>query len=301
MRMNLRQIEVFRAILLSGSISDAAKQLHVSQPAVSRLLSYTEQRLGLKLFERIKGRLYATPEANRLFQEVDIVYQGVQRVNEVAEDLIENRAGHVRIGCSPSLGHDLMPQAITRFYDKYPDARITLETQTPRTLVQSVLTQRVELGIAFTMESQPSVDSQLLYENKMVVALHTSHPLARKNSIHIKELIEQPLIGYSSDIPVGQLLRRMWLDAGLDVRPRTEVTQLHVACALVQAGAGVALIDELTASGPIWTRITVRPMQPTVAAPVSIMHSTFAPLSRMAQAFVDTLYEMPGAVKRPAG
>lgn len=300
MRMNLRQIEVFRAILLSGSISDAAKQLHVSQPAVSRLLSYTEQRLGLTLFERIKGRLYATPEANRLFQEVETVYQGVQRVNEVAEDLIENRAGHLRIGCSPSLGHDLMPRAISRFYEKYPDARITLETQTPRTLLQSVLTQRVELGLAFTMETHPSVSAQLLYQNKMVVALHERNPLTAKKSIHIKELLDQPLIGYSTEIPVGQLLRKMWLDAGLTARPRTVVTQLHVACALVQAGAGVALIDELTATGPVWTQIQVRPIKPRLAVPVSILHGTFAPLSRMAQAFIDTLYDMPGAVKRPA-
>ncbi|CAJ3076526.1 LysR family transcriptional regulator [Burkholderia pseudomallei] len=63
MRLNLRQIEVFRAIMLTGSISGAAKLLHVSQPAVSRLISYAEQRLGLALFERIKGRLYPTPEA----------------------------------------------------------------------------------------------------------------------------------------------------------------------------------------------------------------------------------------------
>src|SRR5471032_3000145 len=88
MKLNLRQIEVFRAIMLSGSISGASKLLYVSQPAVSRLISYTEQRLGLMLFQRIKGRLYPTPEARRLFTEVNVVYQGVQRVNEVADDLI---------------------------------------------------------------------------------------------------------------------------------------------------------------------------------------------------------------------
>ena len=61
MKINLRQIEVFRAIMLTHSMSGAAKALHVSQPAISRLVSHTEQRLGLKLFERIKGRLYPTP------------------------------------------------------------------------------------------------------------------------------------------------------------------------------------------------------------------------------------------------
>ncbi|MET5019937.1 LysR family transcriptional regulator, partial [Burkholderia pseudomallei] len=62
MRLNLRPIEVFRAIMLTGSISGAAKLLHVSQQAVSRLISYAEQRLGLAQFESIKGRLYPTPE-----------------------------------------------------------------------------------------------------------------------------------------------------------------------------------------------------------------------------------------------
>ncbi len=86
MKINLRQIEVFRAIMLARSISGAAKVLNVSQPAVSRLVAYTEQRLGIQLFERIKGRIYPTPEANRLFMEVDSLYQYVTRVNEVAED-----------------------------------------------------------------------------------------------------------------------------------------------------------------------------------------------------------------------
>lgn len=86
MKLNLRQIEVFRAIMLSGSISGASKLLFVSQPAVSRLIAYTEQRLGLMLFERIKGRLYPTPEARRLFVEVTALYQNVQRVNEVADN-----------------------------------------------------------------------------------------------------------------------------------------------------------------------------------------------------------------------
>ena len=100
MKLNLRQIEVFRAIMISGSISGASKLLFVSQPAVSRLIAYTEQRLGLMLFERIKGRLSPTPEARRLFVEVTALYQNVQRVNEVADNLAENREGQLRLSLS---------------------------------------------------------------------------------------------------------------------------------------------------------------------------------------------------------
>ena len=87
MPMNLRQIEMFRAIMVTGSISGAARLLSVSQPAISRLLAYTEDRLGIALFERVKGRVQPTPEARQLFVGVDQVHQEVTRVNELAEEL----------------------------------------------------------------------------------------------------------------------------------------------------------------------------------------------------------------------
>jgi len=90
MQLNLRQIETFRAVMTTGSISGAAKLLFISQPAVSRSLAHMEQRLGFALFERVKGRLYATPEAKKLHREVEAVYRGVQRVGELALELSEN-------------------------------------------------------------------------------------------------------------------------------------------------------------------------------------------------------------------
>jgi len=292
MRLNLKQIEVFRAIMMTGSISGAAKLLHVSQPAVSRLIGYTEQRLGLILFERIKGRLYPTPEARHLFVEVNSVYQGVQRVNEVAEDLIQNRMGHLRIACSPSLGQSLIPSAIAKFHTELPEARVILHTMIPDVLLQAVLTQQVELGIAFLHEGHPNVISQQLYENRLVVALPANHPLTAKNVINIEELVDQPFIGYGSDIPIGQLVRKLLDDADMILRPVVEVQQIHVACALVQAGVGIALIDEITANGPIWTRVVFRPIEPTGKTPISIVHGMYEPLSRLAQSFIATLESM---------
>ncbi|MBI6160072.1 HTH-type transcriptional regulator GltC [compost metagenome] len=289
MRLNLKQIEVFRAIMLTGSISGAAKLLHVSQPAVSRLIGYTEQRLGLTLFERIKGRLYPTPEARHLFVEVNSVYQGVQRVNEVAEDLIQNRMGHLRIACSPSLGQGLIPSAIAKFHAQLPEARVILHTMIPDVLLQAVLTQQVELGVAFLHEGHPNVYSRQLYENRLVVALPASHPLTAKNVIGIEDLIDQPFIGYGAEIPIGQLVRKLLSDADIILRPTVEVQQIHVACALVQAGVGIALIDEITANGPVWTKVVFRPIEPTAKTPISIVHGMYEPLSRLAQAFIATL------------
>jgi len=289
MKLNLRQIEVFRAIMLSGSISGASKLLFVSQPAVSRLIAYTEQRLGRMLVERIKGRLYPTPEARRLFVEVTALYQNVQRVNEVADNLAENREGQLRLSCSPSLGQSLLPRAIARFRQLHPEIRIVLQTLIPAVMEQSLLTQQVELGVAYMPVNHPSLATRPLYENRIVAVLPAGHPLAARRQVTAAELAREPLIGYSADIPFGMLVHKLFGAEDAQPEPRIEVQQAHVACALVQAGAGVALVDEITVAGPIWSQVVTVPIADTVSAPVNVFHLQLQPLSRLAQAFIDVL------------
>jgi DNA-binding transcriptional LysR family regulator len=292
--MNLRQIEVFRATMLTGSISGAAKLLHVSSPAVSRLISTTEQRLGLTFFKRIKVRLYPTPEARRLFMEVDAVYQGVERVNEVAEDLVGNRVGHLRIACSPSLGQLMLPHAVKRFYQRLPDVRIVLHTQLPHILLQTVLTQQVDLGVAFIQETHPNLAQQPLCENRLVAALPKDHPLAAKPTLHLEDFRDQSFIGYGGDTQIGRLIRKHFLDHGLTIRAKVEVQQVHVACAFVQDGLGISIVDELSAMSPVWPNLVTRPLEPSASAPISMIHGAFSPLSRLAEEFMATLSEMYG-------
>ncbi|MGA0572847.1 LysR substrate-binding domain-containing protein [Variovorax sp. VNK109] len=292
MRLNLRQIEVFRAIMQTGSISRAAGLLNVSQPAVSRLLSYTEQRLGLKLFERIKGRLYPTPEAKRLFVEVNLVYQGVQRVNEVAEDLIEHRMGHLRLACVPSLGQGLLPHAIARFLAKYPDVRVSLFTMRPHVLINALLTQQADLALVFLTDPHPSIEATQIYGNRLVAALPANHPLTARNVVSLEDLAAEKFIGYSHDTQIGQFMRQLFADAGLTIRPAVEVQQVDIACAMVQTGIGVALIDEITPLAPVWTRVVVRPVENAVDTPVNLLRATFEPMSRIGQAFIDVLQDM---------
>lgn len=292
MSLNLRQIEVFRATMLTGSISGAAKLLQVSSPAVSRLISSTEQRLGFTFFQRIKGRLYPTPEARRLFLEVDAVYQGVERVNEVAEDLAGNRVGHLRIACNPSLGQLMLPHAVKRFFERLPDVRIVLHTLLPSVLMQAVLTQQVELGVAFLQETHPNLVVRPLCENRLVAALPKDHPYAARESLHLSDFLDQPFIGYGADSPIGRLTRKLFLEAGMTLRARVEVQQVHVACAFVHDGLGISIIDELSARSPVWPNMITRPLEPAAAAPISIVHGAFSPPSRLAQEFMATLAEL---------
>lgn len=289
MKLNLRQIEVFRAIMLSGSISGASKLLYVSQPAVSRLIAYTEQRLGLLLFERIKGRLHPTPEAKILFEEVNALYNNVQRVNEVAENLAENRIGQLRLASSPNIGQSLMPQAVALFNQRHPEIRIVLHTLIPSVMLQALLTHQVELGVTYMPVPHPSLTASPFFDNPIVAVLPANHRLASHTSITTKDLIGEKLIGYGSDIPFGQLMQQILDTEDRISTPIVEVQQAHVACAMVQAGVGIALVDEITLKGPIWSKAVTVPLAKKFCAPINIFHIELEPLSRPAQEFITIL------------
>ncbi|HEY9281747.1 MAG TPA: LysR family transcriptional regulator [Eoetvoesiella sp.] len=289
MKINLRQIEVFRTIMLTHSISGAAKALNVSQPAVSRLIAYTEQRLGLQLFERIKGRIYPTPEAKRLFIEVESVYQGVQRVNEVAEDLIHQRTAYLRVACSANLSQSLLPRAISEFRRSHPDVQIILRTMSPNTLLQALLDRQFEIGVAYMSISHPNLQMQQLYETDIVAAVPRSHPLATRKKLHFKDLENQVLIGYASDIPFARIIRDMAKRADCTLQPCIEVQQAHVAWALAQEQTGIALVDRQTAQSLELGDIVLKPLAPTGKVNVEVFHLLYEPLGRPAQAFLDVL------------
>lgn len=272
MLLNLRQIEVFRAIMLTGSISKAAQLLNVSQPAISRLLSYTESRIGLVLFERIKGRLYPTPEARRLYQEVEQVHNSVQRVNEVATDLIEKRHGSLHIAVSPSLGQTLIPMAVTRFRQAFPDVKVYVRTLISSDLVQALVTQQAEVGVAIVPLTHPSLHAQSIYENHLVAVLPASHPLADKQELDASDLEGLNLIGYGNDTPYGQMVQQLFGNRPGVPQLAVEVRLTHIACAMVQAGAGIAIVDELAVAGRVWPDVVVRPINPRTTMQIGRAH-----------------------------
>src|SRR5437879_727371 len=113
--MNLRQMEVFRAVMQAGSVTGAARVLNISQPAVTGVLRHTEAGLKFRLFERIKGRLLPTPEARALFGEIEQIFDRVDVVDRLIGDLQDARVGTLDIVAIPALGVSLLPSAIGAF------------------------------------------------------------------------------------------------------------------------------------------------------------------------------------------
>ncbi|WP_251978342.1 LysR substrate-binding domain-containing protein [Salinicola avicenniae] len=288
MALNLRQIEVFRAVMTTGSISGASRVLMISQPAVSRMLSHTEQRIGFPLFERVKGRLYPSPEARRLFRDVENVYRDVQRVNTTLHDLTQRRHGVVRIAASSSLGHQLVPWAITSFRAQH-DVRVSLDCQRHVQLRDQLLDRQADLGISLFPVNHPNLEVHPLHQARMVCVCPVDHPLADRGTVTLAELRQFDLIGYGAETPFGQHIRSAFESAGEPWRPATEVDSPHYACALADAGGGIALIDEFTWRGWRGDRLTAVPLPDEQRLIVSLAYPRTEPLSQLARAFISHL------------
>ncbi|MDQ8033204.1 LysR family transcriptional regulator [Bordetella genomosp. 1] len=283
--LNLRQIEVFRAIMMAGSISGAGRALHVSQPAVSRVLALTESRLGYALFERARSRLVPTPEARRLYGEVEQVYGGIQRVNDLAAALAHDGAGMLRVVSSASFGQRLVPQAILRMRKRNERSRVDYRSVTFDELAGYFLTGRADVGLSMSPPEHPNLSSTLLGEVPVVCVVPRGHALAEHAVIHAADFSSAQWIGYPPDTPLGRALAPFF--GGAPACPAAvEVHSPVTACAFALQGLGPALVDRWCVTPELEGQVELRPVEPAVSAPIWATHTNLAPLPLLGRRFL---------------
>jgi DNA-binding transcriptional LysR family regulator len=289
MKFRARQIEVFRAVMLTGSITAAAKLLFVSQPAVSRIIAHTESSLGLQLFSRKQGKLIPTAEAERLYAEVDNFYRAALQVDEFARNLAQGAAATLSIVSSPSLSRSLVIRALKEFSDLNPRVEIDYHTALLHEMPNKVLSNKVDLAVSVLPLDHPNVVSRPFAKGRMVCAVPLNHPLIEKKAVDFADLAFFPLILHSRQIAFGKLVEAMLERSGIDVACKVTILQTEDACSLVEANVGVAIVDQFTASGGHWPGLVIRPLVQEIPLTPSIVHSVFTPLSRHAQRFISIL------------
>jgi len=287
--LSLRQIEVFRAIMMAGSISGAGRMLHVSQPAVSRVLALTESRLGYPLFERAKSRLLPTPEARRLYQEVEQVYGGIQRVNDLAASLGRQGAGMLRVVASASFGQGMIPRALERFCARNRTARVDFRSVTFDELVGYFLSDRADIGISMSAPDHPNLSSTRVGEDAIVCVLPQGHPLAARAVIRADDLASAAWIGYPAGTPLDRALEGFF-GAGPLAPATIEVHSPVTAHAFVQQGLGPALVDRWCI--PAESSVIVRPIEPAARVEIWATHSNLAPLPLLGRRFLAALKDV---------
>ncbi len=281
-----RMMEAFHAVLEAGSVTAAAKQLGVSQPAVSRLLKQFEGELGVPLFHRAKGKLTPTPEAHRLSVEVGRALDGIERVRRSAEDVRRHGVGRLRVGITPMLYEGVLRDLIGDFMAAHSHLVLTVESGLTDMMIDWLLRDQVELAFASLLDTHPGVDTVPLIETHSVVVLPPDHPLTAKQAIGAEDLADVPLITmtrrYSSRHRVEQMFRR----AGVPMRLRAETNLSSTICDLVRMGQGVAILNALTWGGSGPAHLVARPLTPRLINRYGVLHLADRGFSRQARQLI---------------
>lgn len=285
--MNLRQIEVFRAIMLTGSFTAAAALLHVSQPGISRSARHLELQLGVSLFEHKRGRIKPTPEAHALHGEIERSYRGVQAIQQFAAGLKSGTRIILRTVCSPNVGLKLVPSALAELAVSQSFAALSLEVL-PRAeqMIDALVTEQADLGITAVALDHALLESQAVGSWNLVCAFPKGHLLEAKRALRLRDLLDHPLVSFHTDTLQGRITSD-WF-AKLDATPKAsvQVRSGHSACALVASGAGIAIVDNITARAFASDGLVFRAIPDSPVFTAYAVWNINRPLSQLAKRFI---------------
>jgi DNA-binding transcriptional LysR family regulator len=282
--IKIRQIEAFRAVMLCNTVTRAAHSLHISQPAVSRLIADLESRVGFVLFERQQGRLSPTSEAHVLFEEVERAFVGLDRISQAAQQIRAMRRGSLRVAGSPAVALDLLPAVIARFVERHPGIDVNLLAHSATTVVEKVASGQCDLGLIAEPIPHHAVKSERLANAPMRCIVPRGHRLARKASLRPDDLRDQRFISFPQSFDARSAIDRVFVEAGVSRDLVIEAQLSQAIVALVANGAGVALIDPVTAAYAR-LRVAVKPFVPVVPDHFYIVTNASKTMSVVADAF----------------
>ncbi len=291
--MNLRQIEIFHAVYINGSVSAAARALGVSQPSVSKTLKHAEDNIGFRLFDRRHGRLLPTADAKALFGEVSEIQTRIAALKQTSRNIRLGNGGALRVSALPSLGLGVLPEAVARYLERHPSATFDLDTMHHADVARMLFDQSSDVVIAFEPPVGLPVATRWLGEGELGVLSRkgdpppaASHAGERKA---LSALSGMPIISIAQSGPIGEIIAREMARLEIEVQETISARTFYVAAALVRCGVGSALIDNFTAQAMAGPGLVFSPLRPALAIDVHAIWLENRPPSVRMEEFLDII------------
>ena len=282
----MRQLEAFRAIMLHQTVTLAAEKLHISQPATTRLLADLESSIRFKLFDRVKNRLYPTVEALALYEEVQRSLIGIDRIARTADEIRDLRRGHLQIVGAPAIALSFLPHAIASYVETRPEAQVSLLVHSSRSVVDMVIGQRCDAGFVVLSTDATSTHAERLISTPMVCALPLGHRLSSHSTITPSDLADEPFIAPPRSVEARLEIDTLFAAHGIALKLRMEALLAYSICSFVEAGAGVSLIDGISAWGYPGKKVIFRPFEPSLMTHYSLLTPSQRPAPLLLKSFV---------------
>ena len=269
--INLRRLEIFRAVYSTGSVSEAARQLSLAQPSVSRHLKYFESQVGVTLFNLVKGRLHSTSDAHRLFDATSAVFDQVHHIDSVIDDLRRGRGVQLRINSLLSISTTILPQVMASVSKRWPEASIEMQSGSTHQQLAALRMRTSDVGISAAVPRIPGIHREVIGRERALVAVHESHPLAEKLVIDLEDFAAWPCIDVAGSGSVGSLFHARLESAGITPNSRFTARYGGHIPHLVQHLTSFGLIGSLLTHETMPAGVLFRPLKEDISYDIHMM------------------------------
>jgi len=295
--LNYRHIEVFFAVMTCGTVTEAARQLGVSQPSVTTTLQQAEARLGLTLFQRESGRLIPTAEAKTLYEEASRAHEALASFKTLAKRLQLGHGGHVRVASIPSISMELLPDAIGLFHQKHPGFNFSVSTLNTEDILAQLNTGggAFDLGFTFGNLDGEYVASQRLGETELLAVFPAGWDIPAGKEIDLADLKEMAHVAGFAGTALTKACQTLFLEAGFEPQIAARIHTHHLAGRLVQRRLGYTILDSVTVRALLHERLgnmlVIRRIKGNPSLPVISIFSSHKGLSNAARLFTECFCE----------
>ena len=285
--LSFRSLRSFHAIVRTGSVTAAGREMKLSQPTVSRMLAQLERDVGFELFYRDRGRLILTADGLRLFEEVDLALVGMERVFSLVRDIRDFRVAELKLVAPPSFSEGVLPDIVSGFLDRFPGIRLTIDSRSVETSKSLIASRAVDGGFVKLPLDSPDLAPVKIVATRTVCVMSRDHPLAEQPSLGPKSLDGQPLILLGLGRVSRSQIEAAFAEAGVKPTVQIETHTVGSACALAGRGVGIALVNELLARSYIRDNMAVRDFAPALVHEYAFVTSALTEPTRLARQFLD--------------
>lgn len=288
-RINLRQIEAFRALMLTGGVTAAAGLMGVTQPAVSRLLRDLQDSLDIRLFEKRGTGLVPTAAGTALYTEVERSFLGLDRIAAAAEEIRSRRTGMLRIAALPALSNGFLPRFAGGFLKDRPALNLSFYGVISPLVIDWVLNAQCDLGFAETPLAHAGLQTIRMPPVARVAVLPEGHRLCAKATLRPRDFEGETFISLTPGSSSRHLIDAVFARHGVERKLRVETSLSEIMCGMVSSGLGVAICDPFTATEFEPRGIVARPFLPRIDFDFAAVFPPQRSPSPVAQDFVDAL------------
>ena len=292
--LNLNQLRAFYQVAKCQNVSLAARQLFVSQPAVTAQVKLFEESCGLKLFKKKGHSLVLTDEGRTLFSHAKKVFEYEKRIEDALEQMKELKKGSLKLGSARTYARYFIPFLLTGFRDAYPHIKIHLDEGSSREMINSLIELRNEVVIVAKTDDHANIAFIPFSREELVLILPPNHHLADENSIFFEQFSREPIIMKDKGSGTRKLVDELYSNNNVIPNILMETGDAEIIKLLVQHGEGVSFLVKEAVAVELQEKklVTVPLKKNSIFLDVTIAYLKNQPLSPPAQAFLDSLKKL---------